>query len=195
MVGPDQRPEDFNTEVLNVIEIDAEERIAAQVLFDPNDIGSAVKELDARYLAGEAAAHQKTWSLIARAFAAINRHELPELTSDWVNIDHRRGAAFATGEMTAYVRDLWDDAPDIHIYVEAVHRLTDCGAVSAKRHMGLRNTASRPNGGRMRFLTFDGDLLSRCELFDERDLDAALAKFDQLQPDRHRGWRTQQRGR
>ena len=29
---------------------------------------------------------------------------------------------------------------------------------------------------------FDGDLLSRYELFDEADLDAALARFDELQP-------------
>ena len=28
---------------------------------------------------------------------------------------------------------------------------------------------------------FDGDLLSRYELFDEADLDAALARFDELQ--------------
>jgi hypothetical protein len=26
----------------------------------------------------------------------------------------------------------------------------------------------------------DGDLISRCELFDEADLDAALARFDEL---------------
>jgi hypothetical protein len=30
-------------------------------------------------------------------------------------------------------------------------------------------------------VTFDGDLLSRCELFDEPDLDAALARFQELQ--------------
>ena len=29
-------------------------------------------------------------------------------------------------------------------------------------------------------LTVDGDLLNRCEVFDEADLDAALARFDQL---------------
>ena len=28
--------------------------------------------------------------------------------------------------------------------------------------------------------TVEGDMLSRCEVFDEADLDAALAKFDQL---------------
>jgi hypothetical protein len=29
-------------------------------------------------------------------------------------------------------------------------------------------------------LTFKGDLLSRCELFDEEDLYPALARFDEL---------------
>ena len=29
-------------------------------------------------------------------------------------------------------------------------------------------------------LTVDGDLINRCELFDEADLDAALARFDEL---------------
>ena len=29
-------------------------------------------------------------------------------------------------------------------------------------------------------LTFEGDLIDRCELFDEADLDAALARFDEL---------------
>ena len=48
-------------------------------------------ELDARYLAGEAAAHARTWSVIAGGYAALNRHELPPTTPDCVNIDHRRG--------------------------------------------------------------------------------------------------------
>ena len=30
--------------------------------------------------------------------------------------------------------------------------------------------------------TFEGDLISRVEVFDEADLDAALARFDELQP-------------
>src|SRR5262249_40220333 len=29
-------------------------------------------------------------------------------------------------------------------------------------------------------LTFEGDMLSRCELFDETDLDAAIARFEEL---------------
>ena len=35
-------------------------------LFDLDDFEAAIAELDARYLAGEAAAHAHTWSVIAR---------------------------------------------------------------------------------------------------------------------------------
>ena len=183
-VGPDQRPGDFYTEVLNVIETDPEERIAAQVLFDPNDIGNiagAFNELDARYLAGEAAAHAHTWSLVTEAFAAVNRHELPELTPDWVNVDHRRGAAFAAGEMTAYIHDLFDDVPDIHVYVEVVHRLGDLGAVVTQAGHGTSQKGFQAEWREIGIFMFDGQLVSRCELFDEADLDAALARFDELQ--------------
>ena len=54
-----------------------DDRIAARVTFDPDDIDAAFEELDARYLAGEAAAHAHTWSVIAQAYAALNRRELP----------------------------------------------------------------------------------------------------------------------
>ena len=62
-----------------------------RVLFDLDDIDAAFEELDARYLAGEAAPHAHTWSVIAQAYAAFNRRELAATTPDWVNIDHRRG--------------------------------------------------------------------------------------------------------
>ena len=65
--GRDQRPEAFHAEVLDIVEIDADNRIAARVVFDLDDIDAAFEELDARYLAGEAAAHAHTWSVIARS--------------------------------------------------------------------------------------------------------------------------------
>ena len=105
-VGP--APEAFHVDVLGIVEIDADDRIVARVVFDPDDIDAAFEELDARYLAGEAAAHARLWSVIAHAYAAFNRHELPATTPDWVNLDHRRGTAFAPGELIAYVRAGWD---------------------------------------------------------------------------------------
>ena len=73
----------------------------------------------------------------------------------------------------------WDDSPDTKIYIEAVHRLSELGAVVTHAAHGTRRRASTPSGG---MSTSDGRrrLISRCELFDEADLDAALARFDEL---------------
>ncbi len=46
-----------------------------------------------------------------------------------MNIDHRRLAMIETGDLTASIRAGWDLAPDSGIYVEAVHRLSNLGAV------------------------------------------------------------------
>ena len=56
--------EAFLTETLRIIEISADERITSIVVFDPEDFDAAIADLDARYLAGEAAAHSETgWRL------------------------------------------------------------------------------------------------------------------------------------
>ena len=65
--GRDQRPEAFRTEVL-VRRRDRRRRAdRGGRRFDLDDIDAAIAELDARYLAGEAAAHAHTWSVIAAA--------------------------------------------------------------------------------------------------------------------------------
>ena len=84
--------------------------------------------------------------------------------------------------MTATIRDIWDLTPNLSIHIEAVHRLSSLGAV-------VTHVATWDLAGRLRcrvaddrILTVEGDRISRCELFDEADLDAALARFDELHP-------------
>ena len=48
---------------------------------------------------------------------------------DWVNIDHRRLASIAAGDLGAYLRATWDLSPQSSIRIEAVHRLSEVGAV------------------------------------------------------------------
>src|SRR6516165_11147287 len=112
-------------------------RIAARIWFEANDIDAAFEELDARYLAGEAAAHAHAWSVISGAYAAMNRHELFATTPDWANIDHRRPAIIEEGGLNASLRSLWKLTPDLSFRVVAVHRLTDLGAVCAHEAHGV----------------------------------------------------------
>ena len=150
------------------------------VTFDLDDFDAAIAELDARYLAGEAAAHAHTWSVVAAAYAGFNRRELLATTPDWVNIDHRRGAAFAPGDMIAYLHAAWDDSPDTKIYIEAVHRLSEIGAVVTHLARGISQEGFDAEWRDVHVLAVEGDMVSRSELFDEADLDAAIARFDQL---------------
>lgn len=180
--GRNQGPEAFHTEGLVVVETDADGRIAARVVFDPDAIDAAYGELEARYLAGEAAAHAHTWSVIVQTYLALNRHELSPTTADWVNIDQRHGAPFAPGDLTTYVRASWDQIPDLSFRIEAVHRLSDLGAVYTQVMKGTSREGFDAEWRLVEIMTVKGDLISRAEIFDEADLDAALARFDKLHP-------------
>ena len=76
--------------MLNIIEIDADDRIAAHVIFDHDDIDAAFEELDARYLAGEATAHAQYMVVSSRALSPSSiGAKRPRRQPDYVIIDHQ----------------------------------------------------------------------------------------------------------
>ena len=173
-------PEAIQNDALNVIEIDSDERILAAVTFDLEDFDAAIAELECCYLTGEAAVYARTWSVVAAAYDGFNRREPLATAPDWVNIDHRRGAGFASGDMMAYVEAAWEDSPDTKIYIGAVHRLSDIGAVVSHVARGISQQGFDGEWRDVNLLAIEGDVVSRSELFNEADLDAAIARFDQL---------------
>jgi hypothetical protein len=184
-VDIDEADRPITVEFLHVMEVSQSGLAQDIVSFDPDDIDAAFAELEARYLAGEVADHAHTWSVIVETYAAFNRRELSATTPDWVNIDHRRGIAFAPGDMTAYIRAGENLAPDSRIYIETVHRLSQLGAVVTQVMQGTSRDGFDAEWREIGILTVEGNLISRGELFDEADLDAALARFDELHPQAH----------
>jgi hypothetical protein len=172
--------EEFGVELLSIIEVGADNRALAGVSFDPNDIDAALEELDARYLVGEAADYAHTWSAVTDAFAAINRHEFPPTTPDWVNVDHRRATPFAPNDLSAIISTSMDLTPELRSHVETLHLLRHSGAVVTQVSYGTSHEGFDAEWRFINLLTFEGDLINRIELFDEADLDAALARFDEL---------------
>ena len=115
----------------------------------------------------------------------------PRLTPDWVNIDHRLRIAIAP-ERHDRVHPC---RVGPHAGLQGPHR----GRASADRprsgrhpgrHTAPRKRASTPSGGWSSFTTVDGDLISRGEIFDDTDLDPALARFEELHARPRRGART-----
>lgn len=170
----------FQTEVLNLLEVDGDERIKTVVVFDLDDFDAALAELETRYLAGEAAAHAHTWTVITRAYVSLNSYEMPETTTDFASVDHRTGAAFAPGDLIAYVRAAWNLAQEGATHIEAVHRLTDVGAIVTHLTSGTSQEGFEAEWRELVLMTVEGDLIGRCELFDERNLDHAMARLDRL---------------
>ena len=124
------RPRHSTPRSSTIVEVDADDRIAARIWFDVDDIDAAFEELDTRYLAGEAAAHSHTWSLVMAGLCRnqSTRNSLrPRRTGR--TLITAAGQRFAPGDAIAYMRAAWDVAPDINIYIEAVHRLSNLGAV------------------------------------------------------------------
>ncbi|HEY2447802.1 MAG TPA: hypothetical protein VGI49_03120 [Mycobacterium sp.] len=177
----DDRP--IVAEILNVGEVGDDDLLCYTVNFDPDDIDAAFEELEARYGAGEAAAHAHTWSVIVGIYAAFKRHQLAATTPDYVVIDHRLQATIKAGDLGAYVRAAWDLAPSLNNYIETVHRLSDLGAVVTNVASGTSQDGFDAEWRMIHLFTIEGDLISRCEMFDEADLDAATARFDQLSAD------------
>ena len=73
------------------------------------------------------------------------------------------------------------DTPSGGVYIETVNCRSDPleQFVNHEAH-GPRKKASTPSGGQSNLRTVEGDLISRLEMFDESDLDTALARFDEL---------------
>ncbi len=183
----DQRSDLLDTEVIEIIEIDADERLVRRVLFDTDDIDGASTELEARYLAGEAAPFADTWSAVAEAYASLHRHRLPALAPDFVDIDHRSLAPIGSGDLVAYIGAAMNDlAPGATMHVEAVQRLSDLGAVISHSAHGVTPEGVDAEWRMMIVVTVAGEALSRVEIFDEVDLDAALARFEELHPHERR---------
>ncbi|QPG68766.1 BTAD domain-containing putative transcriptional regulator [Mycolicibacterium mucogenicum] len=171
---------EFRNELLGVVETNSHNQIAAMVVFDPDDLDAATAELDARYLAGEAAPHAHTWSTVLRAYDALNRHELPDTTVDMVSIDNRLIASFVPGGIKEYTVLAWEQVPDISFRIESVHLLTDSGTVITQVLRGTSRDGFEAEWREIHLMTLDGELFSRSEMFDETDLGAALARFTEL---------------
>ena len=180
IINRNTSPGEVAAQILGIAEIDVTNQIAAIVIFDEDDIDGALQELDARYLAGEAAPYERTWSVVLSGYRAFHRHELPATTPGWVNIDHRRVTTMAAGKLLETTSATWDITSDTKIYVEGVHRLNNSGAVLTHVANGTSREGFEAKWRVVDLVMVGGDLSCRCEMYDEADLDAALARFDEL---------------
>ena len=82
----------------------------------------------------------------------------------------------------AYLRAALKDTVESRVYMEAVHRLTGHGAVTKHTAKSTSREGFEAEWRMIDVFFVEDGLVSRYEIFDESDLDSALARFDDLEP-------------
>ncbi|MBI1818289.1 MAG: nuclear transport factor 2 family protein [Deltaproteobacteria bacterium] len=173
----------FEIETLALTELDAEGRLVAVVLFDPDDRAAASAELIERYAAIGADDVPAAWFEFVRAW---NDHDLVRLRtllpSDYFFHDHRRtGIGQVHGE--AYIASLdalYELSPDVKL--EPLHWVVvaDHGGVGVMRWVGTDAQGGEFEAVFIGLSVRRGDQIVGAELFEIDDLDSALARFEEL---------------
>lgn len=173
-------------DVLKVCEVDREGRIVAYLIFDADDRAAASAELFERYSRSGADEMPAAWFEFVRAW---NAHDLGRLRtllpSDYFFHDHRHtGIGRMEGE--AYIASLaalYELSPDVRL--EPLYWVAGAahGRVGVMRWVGTNAEGGEFEAVFAGLSLYRGERPVGAELFEIADLDAALARFEELRPD------------
>jgi hypothetical protein len=182
-VGP------FEAESLALVELDARGLHVAGAVFDATDLDAATAELDARYAAGEAAAHPRVLAATQAFRAAFAKRDWEAVAAQYaegvVVHDHRLLGWEPIHGTAAYVeslRTLVELAPDVRIQSDHI-ALNERGLLWVARWAGTREGGPFDSPW---IVVSEHDASGRVLRFDTYDLDqldAARARFEALLPD------------
>jgi ketosteroid isomerase-like protein len=201
----DARWAGFEIEVLQVIEVDAEGRILASILFDPDDRRAASAEMLERYARSDEA--RCIPAAFFESMRAGNARDLDRvralLPDDFVFDDHRRtglGRLESAADYLASLAALFE--------LVSARAFESLYVVAAERHglLGMtRAFGTLADGGEFEqvfvsLTLFRDDRIVGMEMFEPEDLDVARARFQELRPDPTRvppnaAWRAAERAR
>jgi len=177
----------FEIEYLDVIEVDESGLLTAIVLFDLDDARAAQREAWARWAAIDPGVKEPT-TLLGAQVDAFNAQDpvgmRAVLAEDVVVEDHRRTGMGRLDGADAYadsVATLWNLASESGIDggwiwpAYAPH-----GAVTVNRRFGALAGGGHYESEFLWLFTVGGGRITRVEMFEIEDVDAALARFDAL---------------
>jgi class 3 adenylate cyclase/tetratricopeptide (TPR) repeat protein len=174
-------------EMLDLVEVDAGGRRAALVVFDLDSLDEAYAELDLRYAAGEGApwvellVHQRE---LARALGAGDPAALSRvLPGDFTSTNRQRfggtGEPSPRDQIIARSRSLGDLSVRGDIRIDHLPHISAAAGVAATTWYGTRDGGEFESSYCVVFI-HDGRRVHALEAFDPDQLDAALARYEEL---------------
>jgi ketosteroid isomerase-like protein/tetratricopeptide (TPR) repeat protein len=177
-------------EHLSLVEVGADGRYVALVVFDADDGDAAYAELDQRYVAGEGAPwaelidHQRA---LTRAAGSADRAALARLLpADFTVVNYQRfggtGDRRNKDEYVENIRALDDLGVRGELRLDHLPHISATAAVAATTWYGTRKGGEFETSQCV-VCTHDGQRFHSWEIFDPDQLDAALARYEELTVD------------
>jgi hypothetical protein len=182
----------WEIEYLAVLEIDEAGAFTGIIFFDLADARAAQREAWARWAAIDPAAAAVTASL-GEGLDAFNAHDRTRFRAifadDLIVEDHRRtgmGRLEGSAAYAASVAALWDLSAESRIDGGWFWPVYDWyGAVTVNRRFGTTLAGGGEFESELLYLfTVAGGRITRVEMFEIEDLEAALSRFEELRPAR-----------
>jgi class 3 adenylate cyclase len=178
--------DEYEIEYLRMAEVDDQGRIASAVVFDADDWRAANREAWARWFAADAAVAAVMGPIFESA-KGWNDHDCARIRAvlaDRVVVHDRRRAGMGLLEgADAYVDalpPLWELAPDVQAEPRFVLGREHYGSVSAGRIFGTFPEGGPFEGQLVWLFICRGGRITRLEIFEIEDVDAARARFAEL---------------
>jgi ketosteroid isomerase-like protein len=185
--GAEDRPV-FEIETLSLTEVDAEGRIVARIVFDPDDRRAAAREMLERAARSDVARRVPAacWELRRALFDRDLARCRAALPDDFVFHDHRRtgiGRLECADDYVPWFAALFEQSPDaIYETMYTVARARH-GLLGVMRLFGTLAEGGPFESVYVHLGQFEGDRFVGTELFELEDLDVARARFEALRPD------------
>jgi hypothetical protein len=180
----EQDGERWEMAALRLTEVGADGKLRAAMAFDLDDRTAAFDEGEARFAAGEAAGASGTLAAIAFGHA-FRRHDLEalrECIADDAVISDRRALGLLTlgrDQWLQSVRTMVELAPDVDIEVRYL-AWNDRGTVAVVRAFGTVGDGGPFETALVSLVVTRSDRFQHMEMFDVRDAEQALARFEEL---------------
>jgi hypothetical protein len=177
----------FETDTLNVFEVDAAGRIVALITLGPDDRRAASAEMLERYARSEAARCIPAGVFeMARALGSRDLDRLrAALPDDFAVNDRRRtgiGRIENTDEYVASEGALFEQTSELAVEFLYVAAVEEHGLLGMAHTFGTLATGGEYEMVYVLLTQFQGDRYVRMELFEPEDFDVARARFDELRP-------------
>ncbi len=178
----DQKRGGFEYELVVVYELNEQGLIAAQVIFEPDNLDEAFADLDARFAAGEGSTHTAALQVVSRLREVINQREPDGLravfTDDFELVDHRP-ASLGRMDGDAYaasIQEMWRIVPlrnDVVMY----HEMTEERVLAEMLNRGVTAEGASIETAFQMIIEIREGRVSRLEPFPVEAIDAARARF------------------